>query len=104
MMVLMPQDDGPHEYEDFPSSMSSVSVSAVEHIVSWFNYIHQPALGPPTAPEPGVLFSSGSWKITLLLIYFWTEPNIHFRCPFFCGTEETAHGDLRVGSVGSTQK
>lgn len=95
-------DDGPHEYEDFQSSDSSVSVSALEHIVSWFHHIHQPAPGSPIAPQPVELYSPGSRKVTLLLIYFWIELGIHFRCPFFCGTEETAHGDLRVGSVGST--
>lgn len=40
MMVLMPCDDGPREYEDFQSSKSSVSVSALEHTISWFYRIH----------------------------------------------------------------
>lgn len=39
-MVLMPRDDGPREYEDFQSSKSSVSVSSVEHTISWFYHIH----------------------------------------------------------------
>lgn len=81
MMVLMPWDYGPHQYEDFQSSKSSVSVSAVEHTVSWFHHIHQPAPGCPTVPQPGEFFSSGSRKVTLLLIYFWIELGINFRYP-----------------------
>lgn len=40
MMALTPWDDGPRVYEDFQYSKSSVSVSAVEHTISWFHHIH----------------------------------------------------------------